>query len=207
MTMKQRFCKFCPTEITKEWPRLKTLCDDPECVEKHRQEKLAYMRIKSKERYDKLKLAKRTITKCLKCGGDIPFEQDTRRDVCLDEECIAWWLARIRKRKIRNQLRRYHEDKPKKVAPAPIPVKQLFLAKVKEEDYFDQKMFDKQEAEFNKPNGRVCEYPGCGEKLKGNYRKLCPFHNGVNAQKANGIMWENGWDGGDVGERRSVRMV
>jgi hypothetical protein len=186
----KRFCKYCSVDITGGWPELRSSCGKPECIKKRTEARYEYMRRKSRLRYLKAKKKWTKGTICLHCNVEIPIEQDIRIPVCLDPKCMEWWQVEKLQWKAKEQTRRYYKNKGKPRSKSK-PKQSVFrLSDVKPEDYFDQKMFEKRQAEFNKPNGRVCEYPGCGEKLSGNYRKLCPTHNGINVQKANGILWD-----------------
>jgi hypothetical protein len=186
----KRFCKYCDKDITADWPKLKVMCQSPECREKHRLIRNADIRIRNRIRYIKLKRNRMKGTVCLHCDIEIPVEQDLRVPVCLDPACMLWWDQERVKRKTQLQRTRYYKNKgkPKSKWQPKQPV--FKLSEVKPEDLFTQAMYEKRQAEYNKPNGRICEYLGCNEKLSGNYRKLCPTHNAINVQKANGILWD-----------------
>jgi hypothetical protein len=186
----KRVCKYCGKDITDKWPKMKVMCQSKKCRDKHRLLRNADIRIRNRIRYMALKRNRMKGTTCLNCNTEIQIEQDVRIPVCLDPACGLWWDQERVKRKTQLQQARYYKNKgkPKSKVKPKQPV--FKLSEVKPEDFFNQKIYERRQAEFNKPNGRVCEYPGCKEKLSGNYRKLCPTHNAINVQKANGILWD-----------------
>jgi hypothetical protein len=199
----KRFCKYCEKDITDDWPKLKKVCSEPGCIKKHKDFKNADMRIRNRMRYIELKRNRMKGTTCLKCNIEIPIEQDLRIPVCLDPECIKWWDMERSKRRLKLQQKRYYNKKGKR--PKVTPKRERFdVSTVKPDDFFDQKMYEKQQAKLEKPNGRTCQWPtGCNEKLTGNFKKLCPFHHQMNSRRGDIIRWENGWDGTNAGLKRA----
>jgi hypothetical protein len=204
--MAKRVCKYCLIDITDKWPVLKTICTKEACREKHYRDVLLDKKARASKAYIKKKKSKIKNKTCLRCRKKIPVEQDIRRPICLDPACIEWWNNKRETRRLEVRTK-WYKNKVQKNKSKPKPKKKIVKfslpLKIKPEDYFDQEMFEKQQAEFNKPNGRTCEYPSCNKKLFGNYRKLCPMHNQINEQKADGILWDTASVGGRL---RAGRM-
>jgi hypothetical protein len=203
----KRFCKYCGKDITEFWPKMKVKCDSAECMEKHKDFQRADMRIRNRIRYMELKRNRMKGTTCLNCNVEIPIEQDVRLPVCLDPACMLWWDQERAKRKAAQQKKRYYKykNKPK---PKETPKQPAFnLSEVKKEDFFNQRMYEEQQAVLEKPNGRICQWPsGCGKPLTGNSRNLCKYHQGLNERRADIFLWDNGYDG-TTGGRQSHALA
>jgi hypothetical protein len=203
----KRFCKYCEKDITSGWPKLKVMCQSPECRDKHRLVRNADIRIRNRIRYMELKQHRMKGTTCLNCNVEIPVEQDVRIPVCLDPACGLWWDKERVKRKTQMQRARYYKNKHKP-SPKVKPIQPAFkLSDVKPEDFFNQTIYERQQAELEKPNGRTCQWPsGCGKPLIGNNRQLCKYHQGLNEQRGNIFLWDKGYDG-STGGRQSHALA
>jgi hypothetical protein len=179
------------------------MCHSRECRDKHRLERNADIRIRNRIRYMKLKRNRMKGTTCLNCNTKIPIEQDVRVPVCLDPACVLWWDTERVKRKNQMQKVRYYKNK-NKPSPKVKPAQPVFkLSEIKQEDFFNQRIYEKQQAELKKPNGRICQWPsGCDNKLLGNSRKLCKYHQGLNEKRGDIFLWDNGYDGVGGGKHK-----
>lgn len=168
---KIRRCRYCMKSIHADWPRLKTFCDNPECVEKHRVDVLAEMKVRSKTSYDKRKAKRNAGRVCEHCGGKIPLRQRISIPVCLKKECIEWLAAKKYEKKLKRQRDWYAREQALE-KKKPEPKKDVFVTRP---DDFTQEKFIEKLKSHRRLNGHTCLHDGCDVPTTGNYR-FCEKH-------------------------------
>ena len=115
---------------------------------------------------------------CEFCKEDITIEWPKR--ICQKKECLEKHELEVKRKK--DECNKKYEIKMKKLRPKRFSYKSLnthmnneYLDNSKfdkeDEDFFDDDIYKKEQEEYHKPNGKICN---CGEKLYGNDHFRCP---------------------------------
>jgi len=168
-------CIFCGTRLPKH-PYNRECCNNEACKEKQRLALMAKRRAASKQQViDRRK--SRGVRYCAICHKQIEWEQDLRRNYCLNPECERVYKKQQHKKQTTYRLDWYHKNK----GDFQVFDKQ---GHIPQEEYFSNTIFKQEEKERRKPNGWKCRE--CGKSLRGPNRFFCEKHK-VKAEKVSRI--------------------
>jgi len=147
-----RFCEVCKKRIPKHIDGRSWICGEQTCIDKWKI--ICAERVKERRQREKDAIKQeRYIKKRKKEIAIKRFELKEKLDK------IA-----VKKVKIKKKTKKTDINKSK--------ILKFNKTLVKDEEYFDDAMYRKEQEEYNKPNGKICKK--CKKALWGNYYRLCP---------------------------------
>ena len=177
--MATRKCTHCKQLFEPKGPQ--AICNRPDCREYHKQ--LGVARDKAKHLRNRNK--PKPVRLCIKCGMPRPPKQSFRTEVCAGKVCQKWWRKTElpRRKAVRDKIAfanhtarlkgkgtTEHFDRKEKIEKR--VVKKISLPKrLLVEEEFCQAVFEREELERKKFNGKKCI--DCRKKLRGDESIRC----------------------------------
>jgi hypothetical protein len=159
-------CPICQDDTTKLWPQI--TCNKHSCKDKWQNRK----KKQSKKTYTKYdKTVKYPRRKCVICRRVLTFTEDGRSRTCSQQSCKDKWKERLRKKK-RKKDRERAKEKRKLQLQSKVNQQVQELYDRNSEEYFDADVYEKDQKEYLKFNGKFCRK--CQKALWGNFYFRCP---------------------------------
>ena len=137
---------------------------------------------------------------CVRCGEKISLYQNSRRDVCLSDDCMAWWkdVEKPKRAKEANKKARAKRNAKPKAKQIVVAIPKPSKREWDHSDYLreQQEMMAKV---------KVCR---CGEKFSGPNHSFCPVCHDRATRYASVVRTDGNYsEGGDTGVRRSLGVM
>ena len=183
----KKICAHCKQPFEPKGPQ--AICSRPACREFHKKQGAARDKLKH-QKFNKKNPKPKVVRICVQCGKPRPSTQSHRTEVCAAKKCVAWWrgielprrkAARAKigfaayKERLKAKGITLHFDKKAKAEKQAVEkqvMKKISLPKrLLVEEEFCQAVFEREELERKKFNGKKCI--DCRKKLRGDESIRC----------------------------------